>query len=105
MKCAIDGLEGEKGASELSLYSPAWKGQRKGEVPAQAGHILELHFWVQVSGEDTNLDPPETCALFWSLRAAIQLLLLFGGLLEGLWWCCGFSHGVQWSRCDTGTVQ
>lgn len=34
MKCVIDGLEGERGASELSLHSPAWKRQREGEVSA-----------------------------------------------------------------------
>lgn len=46
-----------------------------------------------------NLHPPEAFALFWSSRAATQLLnLLVGGLMEGLWWCYGISHGDQWSR-------
>lgn len=45
-----------------------------------------------------NLHPPEAFALLWSTRAAIQLPLLVGGLMEGLWWCYGISHGVQWRR-------
>lgn len=42
-----------------------------------------------------NLHPPEAFALFWSPRAATQLLLLLGALMEGLWWCCGISQGCR----------